>query len=342
MKKEKEIRVINYGLEILRVLLCLWIVIVHCAIPKKGHEKYLKKGFHVPTFILISFYFYYKTMSNRVINKIISRFQRLFIPYILWPIIIFIINNLLFVLFSVGIVGDKLTFKDIFIQFLIGARYHGIFWFQFNLIFTSIYFTIISFIFKENTLKILQISGAISFYLNISGISFNFFKTFQWNFSLNTGYIVELMPIAILGVIFGSINLIQKFKNCSLTFFLLMIFSIYILFKYDLVYSPMGFKYPNTILHIISSTILFVTFASIPFDKIDNTKFKIIIMNITRYTGGIYYLHMRIKDILQKTSPYLNKRKTYFRSVFIYILCYFICFLGNKSFMNNKLKYLFI
>ena len=338
MIKTKEVSAVNLGLEILRVLLCLWIVIVHCAIPKKGHVKFLKKGFHVPTFILMSFYFYYRTISSRIINKITLRFQRLLIPYILWPLIIFILNNSLFKVFSVGIVENKLNIKDIYIQILIGARYHGIFWFQFNLIFLSLYFTIISFIFKENMLEIIQISGAISFYLHISGINFNFFRAFNWAFALNTGYIVELMPLAVFGIIFGSIRLLQKTKKCSLIFHLLMVFFLYVLFNYDLFISLKGFKYPNTLLHIIASTTLVITFASFPLEKISSQKVKLIIKKITQFTGGIYYLHPRIKDILQKISPYLNKRKTYCRSFFIYILCYFICFIGNNIFINTKLK----
>ena len=335
MKKENEKRAINFGLELLRVILSLWIVIVHCAIPKKGHEKYLKKGFHVPTFILMSFYFYYETMSSRKTTKIISRFQRLFIPYFLWPLIIFFINNLLFKLISVGIVVEgKLYLKDIYIQLLIGSRYHGIFWFQFNLIILSLYFTIISFTFKENMLKIIQISGVIAFYLHISGINFKFFSSFNWKFATNIGYIVELIPLAVFGVIFGSIKLIQKAKTCSFYFYLLMAFVIYILFNYDLFISPKGYRYPNTLLFIIASTSLFITFASFPLDKIENEKFKLIITNITHFTGGIYYLHPRIKDILQKFSPYLKKHKTYGRSFFIYIICYFICFIGNKIYIK--------
>ena len=344
MKIEKGKKAItNYGLEILRVILCFWIVIVHCAIPKKGHEKYLRKGFHVPTFILMSFYFYYGTVSNRIINKIISRFQRLFIPYVLWPIIIFFLNNLLFKFFSVGIgvEKNKLYLKDIYIQLLIGARYHGIFWFQFNLIFLSLYFTIISFAFKESMLKILQISAAIAFYLNISGYNFKFFSSFNWKFAINTGYIAELMPLAVFGIIFGSIKLIQKIKNCSCNFYLLMVFAIYILFKYDLFIPLQGFKYPSTLLHIMASTTLFITFASFPFEKIKNEKFKLIINIFTHFTGGIYYLHPRIKNILQIT-PYFQKNKTYLDSCFIYIICYFICFIGNKIFINSKLKYLFL
>jgi len=83
---------INLGIQILRFLLCFWIIIIHCSHVKKNHKKYLGKGFHVPTFIFLSFYFYYPTIAKKDINKVISRFQRLLIPYILWPLIRLILS----------------------------------------------------------------------------------------------------------------------------------------------------------------------------------------------------------------------------------------------------------
>ena len=153
------------------IILCFWIVFNHCSIIKKQHLKYLTRSFHVPTFILLCFFFYFHIISRRNIPKIISRFQRLSIPFILWPIIILLINNFLISKFSLGQFETKLTIKDFFIQILIGAKYHLIFWFQFNLLFLSLLFTIISFAFKKKLLKLLKLFGIISFYLTISGLN---------------------------------------------------------------------------------------------------------------------------------------------------------------------------
>ena len=139
MKNNVENKKINLGIEILRSLLCLWIVIVHQSIIKKKHIKYLKRHFHVPTFIFLSFIFFYPSLYARVINKILSRFQRLLIPYIFWPLLILIVNNFLFFFFSFSQFSRLLTLKDIYIQIIIGSKYHEIFWFQFNLIFSSLH-----------------------------------------------------------------------------------------------------------------------------------------------------------------------------------------------------------
>ena len=83
------------------------------------------------------------------------------------------------------------------------------------------------------------------------------------------------------------------------------------------------------IIGLVSSS-LFIIFLILPFDNINSEKIKFIIKNITNFTGGVYYLHRKIKLI------------TIFSCVIIYIICYFICSIGIKIFGKTKLKYLFI
>ena len=160
-KKRKDL-----GIELLRFLLCLWIVTYHCAKSDIKRSKYINRLFHVPTFFLISFYFYYPTLSRRLTSKITARFQRILIPYILWPLIIMIMNNILMQFFSIGQFKIKIRIKDFYIQILVGDGYYSIFWFQFNLIFTTLFFSIISFIGKVNILQIFSVLLIISLYIH--------------------------------------------------------------------------------------------------------------------------------------------------------------------------------
>ena len=335
----------NLGIEILRFILCFWIVFNHCSIIKKEHFKYLTRSFHVPTFILLSFFFYFHIISRRNIPKIISRFQRLLIPYILWPIIVLLINNFLISKFSLGQFQTKLTMKDFIIQILIGAKYHLIFWFQFNLLLSSLFFTIISFAFKKQLLKLLKLFGVVSVYLIISGLNYTFFlncfRSYKRIFLLNFASLIELMPVAIIGCIFSSINLLSKIKHFSINFFLFLIYTIIILFQFDLFIIKPGFRYPNVLLDIFGSINLFLLFGSLSFEKIKNEKYIHIIRNITQFTGGIYYIHGIFRDYLRKYTNFFAKC-SYLSSVCIYIICYIFCFVGNKIFTNYKIKYLFI
>lgn len=342
MKSFKPItKKINLGIEILRFLLCIWIVIMHCSKIKKKHKKYFLKGFHVPTFFLIAFYFYNLILSQRIIPRIIARFQRLFIPYFLYPLIIFFVNNLLFELFSISRFNRILNLYDFYVQIIIGSKFHGVFWFQFNIILISLLFTIISFIFKENILKILSILGALSFYLHISKLNYIIFNQYYLSTKNSLGSLIEMAPLAVIGNFFGSINLLCYIKNLSVFFSLILSFIIFIIFKFEIFVYQQGFWYPNILLNICASTSLFLLFSSLCLENLKNTKLILIIKNVTKYTGGIYYLHVIYRDHLRKYSLFFRNR-SYSSSFVIYILCYINCYFGNKLFKNSKLKYLFL
>ena len=340
MKKEIQTK-INLGIEILRFILCFWIITIHCSKIKQSHAKYLSKGFHVPTFILISFFFYFPIIRGKIINKIISRFQRLLIPYLIWPFIVLIINN---IALSVYIYGDMLkhiTIKDIFTQILIGCKIHAIFWFQFNLIFLSLFFTIFAFIFNNHLLKVIIFSGIISFFLHISTLNYIFFIKYKKYFGTNMGSIIELFPMAAMGSIISSKYDDFKKKYISIFLYFILASIIFILFQYNIFLYQPGLRYSNVSLNIFASTNLFLFFSSLSFEKIKNEKYILLIRNFTNFTGGIYYIHHIIRDYLRKYTIFFKKR-SYSSALIIYVICYFVCFIGSKSFKNYKLKYLFL
>ena len=331
---ENKIKQINIGVELLRFILCLWIVIVHCSDIKNEHKKYFAKGFHVPTFIFISFYFFYPTLEGRDISKIILRFKRLLLPYILWPLIFFILKNYL-----IRIIPNNLTLKDIYIQILIGTQFHRIFWFQFNLIFLSLFLSIITFIFKSNFLIALKFIGIISLYLHFSGINYSFFNSTNENYRMSLGSLIELIPLTAISSFFNSVNVLTKIKRLSLHIQLILFSLILFLFKYRLFIGYRGCMYSNVLLYIHASTILFLFFGSLTFD---NTKVIIpVIKYITKFTGGIYYIHPVVGEYLRNYLLFFDK-KSYFSAIIIYILNYIFCFFCNKIFKNNTLRYLFI
>ena len=325
---------IHLGIELLRFILCLWVVIIHCSIVKSEFKKYLLKGFHVPTFVLISFYFYYPIIKNRFIIRIISRFQRILIPYILWPLLRLIINNF--------IVNDsqmkkKLTLYDFYLQILIGHKFHPIFWFQFNLIFSSIFLTIIAFIFKKKFLIIFQFLGIISLYMHYSGTNFKLF-TFFPKFKVSLGSLIELISLSVLGCFYSSVNLLNVANNIPKYLKFILLVLIHFLFKYNLFIVYPGFIYPKIIINILASTFLFLLFGSLNLTKI--TAINSIIKNISKYTGGIYYIHIIVSSYLMQYIIFF-KKKSLLSSIIVYFFCYIICYLGTSLFKNNKLKYLF-
>lgn len=274
------------GIEILRALLCLWVVIIHCT--NTYRNRFVHRGFHVPTFFMMAFYFFYPILSQRIIFKISNRIIRLLIPYVIWPTFSFILNNFLYEILSKGPYKFKLPIRELILQIIFGARYLGIYWFQFNLIFSTLLLSIISFLFKNQLLIILYFCGIISLYLHFSCIVYNILKPFYEYIRTTLGCLIELIPLGIVGCIYKSFDLLENIKYIPLHLKLALFSLIVMFFKFDLFILIPGFRYPYILLNIIVSTILLIIFNSI---SLKEGKIFSIINNITKYTGGIYNIH---------------------------------------------------
>jgi len=143
----------NLGIEILRMILCFWVIASHYA-GKKNLLKYkiIKTFKNVPTFMLISFYFSYNTFISNDIIKYNNRLERLLVPYIIWPIISIIVN------FSYDSINIKKLIFNLLIQYITGYHIYFVLWFVGSLIFLEIFFKIIHFLFKKHSLLILKIN----------------------------------------------------------------------------------------------------------------------------------------------------------------------------------------
>ena len=326
------------GIQILRMLSCLWIVLIHCCRIRNNILKILlqKKPFHVPTFLIMSFYFFYDKLYLRSIKKIKIRFERLLIPYIIIPIIILILNNFFFAINGNSIYGRKLTFFDLIKQLIFGAKFHVIFWFQFYVLFLSNFFLIIALIFKNNFLFILQLILIICYALQYSAIVFYYFMTFKEREHQLMGVIVETMPIAVTGLTLASYNSINEIKEKKKIIFVSIIIVFFII-KYDIFKSIRGILYPGIDLNV-GAICFFICFSFITFKKQPRVLF--IINHITNYTGGIYYYHYLVLYTLEKKISFIGNRYM-FGGFIIYIICHFICFIGIRIFGKTKLKYLF-
>jgi fucose 4-O-acetylase-like acetyltransferase len=178
-------------------------------------NKYSKAKFHIPAFMIISFYFYYNTLKSKSIIKIYLRFQRILIPYIIFPTFIFIINNLLFSLFGYSQYNKILLLKYLLYQLILGSVYHTIFYYQFNLILFTILFTIIIFIFRKSSIFIFQILLIIGYILQYNYWNFYFFKKYISFVNISLGHISELIPFAVTGLTFGYLDIITKTKKTT-------------------------------------------------------------------------------------------------------------------------------
>lgn len=173
------------GLAILRPILAFLVVVTHYYDAKyaKGIWKliYIKTErnfYHVRIFFIMSFYFSYKTLISNTPKKNSKRFERLFVPYFVWPIIIFFLNKCLIHFFKIKI-KNNLTIDDLKRQLLLGYEYIFSLWYQWTLIFMTIFFILIIFIFKKDYNFILIIISIISFIFQYNGKNYQYFKQYN-------------------------------------------------------------------------------------------------------------------------------------------------------------------
>ena len=323
-------------LQILRTILSYLVLQFHCYDISLTKNKIIIGSinaikFYVPSFYVISFFFSYKTFIFRNITKIKMRLERFIIPYLTYSILFSILNHI------IHYNNYILTFRNLASQLISGMGICNSFWYLCNLIFIFIFFSIIILIFKENTLFIIQLIGIFGYLFNYYIYYNDLFCSYEEIIRLLFHNITRVLFYGSLGISLASIidlNLLQKNRKKSIFFAL---FIIYLIRDYNLIYKE--FYYLKEIIIGITALSLFILFFVFPFDNINQNNKKIII-SLTNYSGGIYYLHIQLWRLLQ-IKFIMMKNKELLGCLINYLICYFICFIGTKLFRNSKFKYLF-
>lgn len=330
----------NIGIETLRMFLCFRIVLLHYYSSNNDYILKMKRNrFQVSCFFFISFYFLYPTISQRNIQKLKIRLERLLIPYLIYPITNWIINNLMFLLIKFNRYNRLLTIKDIKTQFIIGRGIYGIasLWFHFNLIIFTLLFFISFSLIKNYCLIFFQILAIISYNIQYSQINYLFFKQYTENIWMSVGNLIETLPIAIFSISLASIKfhdiLSNNRKKCFVFSFLFLNFlSNYQVFEYLRGFSSTGIK------HIFSSLFLFSFFYLIPLEIL-HLKLLLFIKQLTQYTQGIYCLHFIFQYYMRLK---FEKKGSFVGCIVLYIISYLTSCIGYNICSKSKLKLLFI
>ncbi len=327
----------NIGLEILRMFLCFRIILLHYYSGKKKFIIKLKKN-QVSTFFFISFYFLFPIISKRNTRKMKLRLERLFLPYIIYPNIVWIINNLMFLVIKFNRFNRLLTLNELILNLLVGKGIFGIgvLWFHFNLIIFSIIFFIASFLLENNFLTIFQILSSLSYIIQYSKINYIFFKSYTINIWMSIGNLLETFPIAIAAFSFASSNLLITFLHYRKKCLFFCSFFLYLITNYNVFSNLLGHSSPG-IIKVVYSFCLFNIFYLLPFEIL-NDKILYFINQITKFTQGIYCLHFLIQYYL---IDKFDKKGTFNDCIILYLISYLLSFLGFKIFSETKLKYLF-
>ena len=150
----------------------------------------------------MAFYFSYKTIVSNDCKKKFKRLERLCIPYFLWPLIIYFLNNYLLSKFIQ--IEKILTMKDLKEQLLFGHGFILPLWYQWNLIFITILFNLIVLLFRKHYNFILIIISIISFIYQYNGKNYNYFKKYKVYIFATVGRAIEILPCSVIGFIIAS------------------------------------------------------------------------------------------------------------------------------------------
>lgn len=276
----------NYGVEILRMILCFWVVLFHwfSEFGYSGNKiitNFSKKMYHVPSFFFISFYFLFPIIKTKNTIKMKLRLERLLIPYLGWPIITWTLNNLSYLLFKKSYFGYFIPFIKLKEQLIIGRIFFGQFWFLFNLLFFTIFFFIIThFLNITSFLKLNQFFAIISYILQYSKYNYYFFDHYNKCVSHSIGHFVETFPIAVTAFLLNFSEFLSNSKNRR-NFVIFYCFIVnYFIYKFSIFMSIeiYGKKYNyNGIDKNIFAFLSFVGFFLIPFEKCYFNKLTIFI-----------------------------------------------------------------
>jgi hypothetical protein len=230
--------------------------------------------------------------------------------------------------------------KTLYYQLLIGCGIHGIFWYLFNLIFISLFIVIIIFMFKKNCIYIL-------FLICLMIVILNYFNFINLKFSEYNRHPVHhsIKPLsntfiyATTGFYLASLDILNKISVYRIKLLLFLFLFLLYIKNFNLIIYKFPFLY-NILIDIVGICLI-LFFSLLPFDKIENFFIKTFFIHITYFTGGIYYLHPEVKLIF-KNGFISIYHGTFKGCILIYIISYFICFIGSKIFSKNSLKFLFI
>lgn len=334
----------NYGIGLLKVYLAFTVVISHCCIRETVKNKFIffifvkERRIHVPSFFIMAFYF----MNNNFVlidyRKLFIRLERLIIPYFGWPIIIYILNNL--ILHQIIKNNNLYSFKDLINQLLWGNIFIIQFWFQWDLIMITIFFYLFIFIFEKYHLFGFQLLAIFAYFLQYSEYNLKFYLILKPENKECLGRIAEVFPFCVTGYSLSSLKVIDflnyhKIKTLifsSTIFSLMEIYSIFSEIK--------GISYFGIDKNLKAITLIFIFEIISPY-KISNKYIKRFLRNLTNYTGGVFYLHYTVYLIFKNFIKPIE-RCTFLGCVIVYFLCYLLCLIGVKISRKSKIKNLFI
>lgn len=320
-----DIKKYNYGLCLLRILCCYEVVCCHFLDAEDSAILAFGSTYAVPIFMLLSF-----VLSADKVNtssKLLRRLKRLCVPFWAWGLFYWVAY---LCLSYIGL-ATRPTVLQLLLQEIGGAPINPPLWFLNNqILLTIIVFAIVN-ICKTRWGKNIVAGSVIVLslilqYTGIANVAISSIDIENGWMAITIGRFIPMSVYAMLGILICNnkiLDAVAKYKKILLLVGGCLIGTIiYISNTDEMIYS---FGYEG-VCAIIVSICVFLLFYFIPMRRIPGRVVKIII-ELSRYTLGVYCIHIMIGTTLLNIFERANLK---LNSVFLCCIIYMIGQLFSK------------
>lgn len=295
----KEINFLRYntGISVLKIWMVMSVVVCHFLDTEQASAFSriftIYGGTAVPVLIFVSFILTNLAVKNDC-ARFIHRLYRLILPHVFFSILYFLIY-----MFITPISGGKPLFKDLFLQLLFGADFNPPMWFLVDLIVLTIMFYLV-FHFCKGEIGVIAciVLAGISIYGQYSGANFYRWSGLPGYAKWTIGRLVELIPVAVLGIIFSYYEIGKRLQNHKGVVFIGSAIFLTLLYKFGFFVTCEGFYYQG-ISYLVIACLLSCLFFVAPFEKISG-RVCIVLNKWSCYSMGVIAMHYLVRSILQQ------------------------------------------
>lgn len=323
MKNDK-----NYNVQIscLKIWMVMSIVISHFLDVESSKLSFLFTLYGnvgVPVLFLLSFYLNDFTQKK----LIIKRMERLITPHLFFSLLYFMVYGMLINPPSDVYAGGDIL-SNLLFQICFGVSLNPPMWFLPNLIVISLFFYMVFIFFEtQRGIWVSIVVAGVALWLQYSGVNFFYFHDLPDYAKWTVGRFVELVPFAVLGVVFSYYNLLECISRYRKIVGIVSVIILLLEYKFDMVVWIEGFGYQG-IYFLIISICLVMLFCAMPLEKMP-MMVKQIINKWSCYNMGIIAIHYMVRAVYGIILGEV-RRLSLDEALLLYVVSLLISIVGTK------------
>lgn len=300
------------GLDILKIILCFTVVWDHFgdhAAPEAyAHGLSMLGASAVPCFMLMTFFLNRGTFADGNRKKFFLRIKNLLLVFIVWAVI-----SALYAF----VAGESSIPEAFLLQILAGGPLNPPMWFHAVLIWITILFGVISFLFTKRTGMILWIVFAATLWMQYAGMHVSLTEGgVPQEMRYTAGRFIEMLPVACTGFLAGGSTLLKKnLKDHWIVTMLVSGCALVFLAVFDVFTLPAGFGYQG-LSQLCKSILLVLFFYALP-DRFLPEHASGAMRFAASCTLHVYCMHYLVGKIFMRMIPAMRSGLQMTLAVFV-------------------------